>query len=82
MMLVKAGEGNGGCRAGGAGGGRYDMRRILIAAILGAAAAVGLQHHDLIQYLKIKQMSLGDRASRERSCERRAPLSAGRPRGR
>jgi hypothetical protein len=35
------------------------MRRILIAAVIGAAAAIGLQRHDLIRYLKIKQMSLG-----------------------
>jgi len=35
------------------------MRKVLIGAILGAAAILGLQRHDLIRYLKIKQMSLG-----------------------
>jgi hypothetical protein len=35
------------------------MRKLLIAVILGAAALIGLQRHDLIRYLKIKQMSLG-----------------------
>jgi hypothetical protein len=35
------------------------MRKLFIAGILGAAAIIGLQRHDLIRYLKIKQMSLG-----------------------
>jgi hypothetical protein len=35
------------------------MRKLLIAAIIGAAAAVGLQRLDLVRYLKIKQMSVG-----------------------
>jgi hypothetical protein len=35
------------------------MRKFLIAAVVMAAVLAGLQRHDLIRYLKIKQMSLG-----------------------
>jgi hypothetical protein len=54
------------------------MRKLLIGGLAAAGLAVAIQRHDIVRYLRIKQMSLG--ADIPKSC-RPAARPAIRPRG-